>query len=74
MRDITYFTWMIGTSKGRETEPIRFSAIHDLPNIESDIPSNQRRMDGKESIPVLLKDELQSDRALLDGFHDRTGL
>ena len=65
---------MVGTSKGRETEPIRFSAIHDLPNIESDIPSNQRRVDGKESIPVLLKDELQSDRALLDGFHDRTGL
>jgi hypothetical protein len=74
MRNITYFTGMDGASKGRETKPIRFSAIHDLPNIKSDSPSNQCRMDGKERLPVLLKDELQSDGALLDGFHNRTGL
>ena len=71
---MAYFTWMEGAGKGREAKPIRFSAIHDLPNIESYIPSHQCRMDSKERIPVLLKDELQRNRALLDGFHDRTGL
>jgi len=58
MRDITYFARMDWASKGRETKTIRFSAIHDLPNVVSYSPRHQCRVDSKESIPVLLKDEL----------------
>jgi len=58
MGDIAYFTGMDGTGKGRETQPIGFSAIHDLPDIESDIPGNQCRVGSKKRIPVFLKDEL----------------
>jgi hypothetical protein len=58
MRDMAYFRRMDGTSKCGETETIRFSAIHNLPDVVNHIPGNQCLMASKERIPVLLKDEL----------------
>jgi hypothetical protein len=55
---MAYFTGVDGTSKGRETKPVRFSAIHDFPNVVSYSPCNQCRVDSKERIPVLLKNGL----------------
>jgi len=49
---------MNGTSKCGETETIGFSAIHNLPNVVSHMPSNQCLVVSKERIPVLLKDVL----------------
>jgi hypothetical protein len=56
MRNMTYFRRMDGTGKCGETKTIRFSAIHNLPNVVSHIPSNQCLVDSKERIPVFLED------------------
>ena len=74
MRNLAYFTRMDGANKCGKTEAIRFSAIHNLPNVVSHIPSNQCLVLSKERIPVFLEDALESDRAFLDSFHDRPGL
>ncbi len=58
MRNMAYFIPMNGTGKCGETEAIRFSAIHNLPDVVSHIPSNQCLVDSKERVPVFLEDEL----------------
>jgi hypothetical protein len=74
MRDMAYFRRMDGTGKCGETKTIRFTAIHNLPDVVSHIPGNQCRVISQERIPIFLENELKGNRTFLDGFHDRTRL
>jgi len=51
-----YLTRMIGTCKGSKTEAIRFSAIHDFPDIVSHVPGNECFMLSNKALSVFLKD------------------
>ena len=51
--DLTRVVW---ACKGSETKIIRFSTIHDFPDIVSHVPSNECLMSDEEKRPVFLED------------------
>ena len=66
--------WVIGASKRGESEPFRFTAVYDFPNIESHIPGDLHLINDQERLPVFLEDLFESEGAFGNRIHSGFGL
>ena len=61
--------WVVGAGERGEPETFRLSAVDDLPDVEGHVPFDLTAIEGKEEIPVFLKNLFECERGFAGRFH-----